>query len=36
MKALMIDEKYINRLIDDFGFKNITLYNEVGEKLLVL
>lgn len=32
MKALMIDEKYINRLIDDFGFKNITLYNEVGEK----
>lgn len=32
MKALMIDEKYINRLIYDFGFKNITLYNEVGEK----
>lgn len=32
MKVLMIDEKYINRLIDDFGFKNITLYNEVGEK----
>lgn len=32
MKALMVDEKDINRLIDDFGFKNITLYNEVGEK----
>lgn len=32
MKVLMVDEKYINRLIDDFGFKNITLYNEVGEK----
>lgn len=32
LTALTVNKEDIDKLINDFGFKNITLYNEVGEK----
>lgn len=34
MKALMVDEKDINRLINDFGFNRLTIYDKIGKEVL--
>lgn len=33
LKALTVNKEDIDKLINDFGFKNITLYNECGDNV---